>query len=67
MSLCKGYTQVITRPIRAPDISADSSVAKGGSNADNVLADAYVKGIQEGIDVCSVNQTDTVVQTNIPC
>lgn len=50
MQLNKGYTQVsnfLVLGICA--VSADSS--KGGSNADNILADGYIKGLSAGIDV----------------
>jgi hypothetical protein len=34
-------------------VSSDILTEKGGSNADNVLADAYLKGIKDGINVMS--------------
>ena len=49
MSLNKGYTQVSITP--QSTLLATADVCQGGSNADVVLADAYLKGLREGINV----------------
>jgi putative alpha-1,2-mannosidase len=48
MSLCKGEAGV-KEEILSSKIST-IGYTQGGSNADNVLADAFVKGLYEGID-----------------
>lgn len=49
MSLNKGYTQVGLLDKRSP--MSLLTRRQGGSNADVVLADAYLKGIDYGINV----------------
>lgn len=49
MQLNKGYTQVSTHLSCAISLLAHD--VQGGSNADNILADGFLKGLSTGIDV----------------
>lgn len=48
MSLCKGLYSTENKDVRILNISA--GFTQGGSNADNILVDAYVKGLDDEID-----------------
>lgn len=56
MTLSKGYTQVGTPTLSFQPFHSHSHLhvsIQGGSNADVVLADAYIKGLRGGINVRS--------------
>lgn len=44
-------------------VSANNS--KGGSNADNILADGYIKGLSTGIDVSHLITPEIIAKINI--
>lgn len=46
MSLCKGTSMILFMV----HVLTDTGYTQGGSNADVVLADAYIKGLSDGID-----------------
>jgi putative alpha-1,2-mannosidase len=50
MSLCKGEASLRKEMPSFCNYLSTIGYTQGGSNADNVLADAFVKGLSEGID-----------------
>lgn len=50
MSLCKGKHFIFSLPIPVLNTNKTTGFTQGGSNADIVLADAYLKGLKDNID-----------------
>lgn len=42
-----------------------TNTSKGGSNADNILADGFIKGLSAGIDVRHLVTPDISTKANI--